>query len=79
MWQKYFKVVKVVPGKIVVPKVGEIDFSKENLSVDFVKNLCDSNFPYIEATEEGKVMFYGKNLKTEKASKTETKPKNNSD
>ncbi len=79
MWQKYFKVVKVVPGKIVVPKVGEIDFSKENLSVDFVKNLCDSNFPYIEATEEGKVMYYGKKPKTEKTSKAETKTKNNSD
>ena len=69
MWQKYFKVVKVVPGKIVVPKVGEIDFSKENLSVDLVKNLCDSNFPYIEPTEEGKVMFYGKSTK-QKTKKT---------
>ncbi len=79
MWQKYFKVVKVVPGKIVVPKVGEIDFSKENLSVDFVKNLCDSNFLYIEATVEGKFIFFGNNIKTEKDTKTETKTKSDSD
>ena len=59
MWRKYFKFIKLVPGKVVVPKHGTIDFSKDNLSLDLLKTLYEKKFPYLEITPEGKQKFYG--------------------
>ncbi len=74
MWHKYFKFIKLVPGKVVVPKHGTIDFSKDNLSVDLVKTLYENKFPYLEITDLGKSKLYGIKTpeKTSKALKTKT-------
>ena len=58
MWKSYFKFIKLVPGKVVVKHHGTIDFSKDNLPVDLIKDLFDDNFPYLEMTAEGKRKFY---------------------
>ncbi len=44
MWRKYFKLVKLVPGKVVVPKFGVVDFRRDNLSVDLCKTLFENDF-----------------------------------
>ena len=53
MWRRYFKFVKLVPGKVFVPKFGTIDFSRDNLPVDMLKSLYESKFQYLEITPEG--------------------------
>jgi hypothetical protein len=64
MWKKYFKVVKLVPGEVVVPGYGTIDFSKDNISVEVCCKLFESDFPYLAITEEGKNFLYGEPVKT---------------
>ena len=63
MWKKYFKVVKLVPGEVVVPGYGTIDFSKDNISVEVCQKLFESDFPYLAITEEGKNFLYGEPVK----------------
>ena len=63
MWKKYFKVVKLVPGEVVVPGYGTIDFSKDNISVEVCCKLFESDFPYLAITEEGKDFLYGEPVK----------------
>ncbi len=64
MWKKYFRVVKLVPGEVVVPGYGTIDFSKDNISVEVCLKLVESDFPYLAITEEGKNFLYGEPVKT---------------
>ncbi len=64
MWKKYFKVVKLVPGEVVVPGYGTIDFSKDNISVEVCQKLFESDFPNLAITEEGKNFLYGEPVKT---------------
>ena len=59
-WTDYFKLIKLVPGVVVVPGHGKIDFRKANLPVEVCKKLYDSGFPYLELTEEGKEKLYGR-------------------
>ena len=59
MWRKYFKLVKLVPGKVVVPKFGIIDFRRDNLSVDLCKTLFENDFEYLEITPFGEAEIYG--------------------
>jgi hypothetical protein len=70
MWKKYFKVVKLVPGEVVVPGYGTIDFSKDNISVEVCQNLVESDFPYLAITEEGKNFLYGEPVKATDSKKT---------
>jgi hypothetical protein len=59
MWRKYFNFIKLLPGKVVVPKLGTIDFSRDDLSLDLLKTLYENKFSYLEMTPEGKQKFYG--------------------
>jgi hypothetical protein len=59
MWTKYFKVVKVRPGRIITPSHGELDFSRPNIPVEICKELFEADFPYLEITEAGKRELYG--------------------
>jgi hypothetical protein len=59
MWRKYFKLVKLVPGKVVVPMFGIIDFRRDDLSVDLCKPLFENDFEYLEITPFGEAEFYG--------------------
>ena len=70
MWKKYFKVIRIVPGEVVVPGYGTIDFSKDNISVEVCQKLFESDFPYLAITEEGKNFLYGEPLKTTVSKKT---------
>ena len=71
MWRKYFKFIKLVPGKVAVFGHGTIDFSKDNLSVDLLKSLYEKKFPYLEITAEGNEKLFG--IKPPDKGKTKTK------
>ena len=58
MWKRYFKFVKLKPGKVVTTLFGEIDFSADNIGIEIIKALYENGFPYLEITEEGNVEFY---------------------
>ena len=73
MWKKYFKVVKLVPGEVVVPGYGTIDFSKDNISVEVCCKLFESDFPYLAITEEGKDFLYGEPVKATVSNKVKLK------
>ena len=73
MWRKYFNFIKLVPGKVVVPKFGTIDFSDNSLSVEFIKKLYDSGLQYLELTPEGKQKFSGIEPETTKEKKPSAK------
>jgi hypothetical protein len=72
MWRKYFKVIKIVPGVVIVPGHGRIDFSKDNISVEVCKNLFESDFPYLAITAEGRDFLYGTAIKDKPLIKTKT-------
>lgn len=59
MWTKYFKVVKIRRGRVITPRHGEIDFSRDDVPVETCKELFEDDFPYLEITEEGKRVLYG--------------------
>jgi len=58
MWKRYFKFVKLKPGKVVTALFGEIDFIADNIGIEIIKTLYDNGFPYLEMTEEGKAELY---------------------
>lgn len=58
MWQKYFKVIRIVPGRVVVPGTGTIDLRMENIPVELCKKLYDSGFPYLELTDLDREELY---------------------
>ena len=58
MWRKYFKLVKLVPGKVIVQGFGTIDFSGD-VAVETCKKLYENDFEYLEITEDGKRELYG--------------------
>ena len=73
MWKKYFKVIKIVPGEVVVPGYGKMDFSKDNISVEVCRNLFESDFPYLEITAEGRDFLYGTTVINKTLIETKTK------
>lgn len=38
---------------------GDIDFRSDNISIETIKKLYESDFPYLGITEEGKKVLYG--------------------
>ena len=59
MWKKYFKLVKLRPGRVVTQGFGTLDFSLDNIPVETCKSLYEDDFPYLEITELGKTELYG--------------------
>ena len=59
MWQDYFKLIKLKPGRVITHLFGELDFSRDNLSLEVLKKLYESDFPYLEITPLGKARIYG--------------------
>ena len=72
MWKKYFKVIKIVPGEVVVPGYGKMDLSKDNISVEVCRDLFENDFPYLAITAEGRDFLYGTTPKDKPLSKTKT-------
>ena len=60
MWTKYFNFIKLRPGRVIVPFHGEIDFSRDDISLEICKELFARGFPYLELTEIGKMELYPK-------------------
>ena len=59
MWTDYFNFIKLRRGRVITPSHGEIDFSRDDISVETCKELFDWGFPYLELTELGKKELYG--------------------
>ena len=59
MWIQYFNFIKLRRGRVIVPVHGEIDFSRDDIPVEFCKELFDKGFPYLELTDLGKSELYG--------------------
>ena len=59
MWQDYFKLIKLKPGRVITHLFGELDFSRDNLSLEVLKKLYERDFPYLEITPLGKARIYG--------------------
>ena len=69
--------VKVLRGRIVTPRHGEIDFSRDDISVETCKELYEEDFPYLEITEEGKQVLYGiEPVKKKETVEVQTSPPN---
>lgn len=58
MWRRYFKLVGLVPGKVITQTHGAIDFSGD-VPVETCKELFELDFPYLDITSEGKEKLYG--------------------
>jgi hypothetical protein len=65
--------VRLVPGEVVVPGYGTIDFSKDNISVEVCQELFESDFPYLALTEDGERTLYGKSITSPVAKKQKIK------
>jgi len=58
IWTDYFNLIKVLPGRIVTPRYGTLDFGDPNLQVEKVRALYKDGFPYLELTTLGKDSLY---------------------
>ena len=59
MWKKYFKFIKLQPGRVITPLFGELDFSQDNIPVEKIRELYENDFPYLQITPEGMKELYG--------------------
>ena len=59
MWKKYFKVVGIVPGPVIIYGFGTVDFSRDDLPVELCKQLFEADSRYLKITPEGKEKLYG--------------------
>lgn len=71
MWKKYFNVVNIVPGPVIVQGFGTVDFSREDLPVELCTKLYEADCRYLEITTEGKADLFG--IKPEKKVSVKTK------
>ena len=62
MWQAYFKVIGIQPGRVVTPRHGCLDFSSQDLPVETLKELYEEGFPYLKITRKGRKELYGTKL-----------------
>ena len=46
MWKRYFKFVKLKPGKVVTVQFGIIDFSADSIGIEIIQALYENGFPY---------------------------------
>ncbi|MEI7527257.1 MAG: hypothetical protein WCJ95_23105 [Mariniphaga sp.] len=67
MWKRYFKFIKLKPGKVVTAQFGEIDFSADSIGIEIIQALYENGFPYLEITAEGQAELYGGISETEES------------
>lgn len=58
-WRRYFKVVGIVPGKVLTRLLGPVDFSDPSLPVEKVQQLYEADSPWLQLTPEGEQELYG--------------------
>jgi len=59
---------------VITSQCGDIDFRSDNISIETIKKLYESDFPYLKITELGKKELYGIDPVTENTAVT-IKPK----
>jgi hypothetical protein len=59
MWTDHFRFIKLRRGRVITPSHGEIDFCRDDISVETCKELYEKGFPYLELTELGKREMFG--------------------
>jgi hypothetical protein len=59
MWQEYFKVIKLKPGRVVTALFGELDFRNPDLPLHKIQELYENDFPYLAITPKGLEVLYG--------------------
>lgn len=59
MWQNYFRVIKVLPGKIIMPGFGQVDLSNPNIPLKRIQDLFEADCPYLEPTPLALSELYG--------------------
>jgi len=69
MWKRYFKVVEIVPGPVIIQGVGTVDFSRDDLDVKLCKKLYENDCRYLQLTPEGKKQLYNIEQKSTTTSK----------
>jgi len=73
MWKKYFKVVEIVPGPVIIQGIGEVDFASDDIPVETCKKLFENDCRFLKITDQGKEKLYG--VKVEQAKPKNTKRK----
>jgi hypothetical protein len=58
IWTDYFTLIKVLPGRIVTPRFGTLDFSDPHLPVEKLQALFEDDFPYLKITRLGMEALY---------------------
>jgi hypothetical protein len=59
MWKKFFKLKGIQPGEVIFPRVGKVDFSRDDLDPQFLLKLWENDCRYLELTKEGERHFFG--------------------
>lgn len=75
MWKKYFNVVGIVPGPVIVYGFGQVDFSRDDLQVDVCKKLFEADCRYLQITADGLKELYGIQPKEESTTPDTSTPK----
>lgn len=58
-WKQYFSVIKIIPGPVIVPGRGLIDFSNPNIPIQTIQELYENDCPYLRITPQGFDALYG--------------------
>jgi hypothetical protein len=58
IWTDYFTLIKVLPGRIVTPRFGTLDFSDPHLQVEKLQALFEDDFLYLKITSLGMEALY---------------------
>lgn len=58
IWTDFFTLIKVLPGRIVSPRFGTLDFSDPQLPVERLQALFEDDFPYLKITPLGMEALY---------------------
>lgn len=52
MWTAKYKVIKIMPGVIIMPGFGRIDLSDTKLAVDLIDRMYAAGCPYLKLIEK---------------------------
>jgi hypothetical protein len=58
MWRRFFR-FRMVPGVMIHPRFGKIDFRRDDLDVEMLRQIVEAGSYYLELTPEGQREFYG--------------------
>jgi hypothetical protein len=58
MWRRFFR-FRMVPGVMIHPRFGKIDFRRDDLDVEMLQQIVEAGSYYLELTPEGQKEFYG--------------------